>query len=167
MIDVQEVSHVVLYMQQQGITVQQLLHSNLMALDHFTIWTNKNNPCMRAGHLAVLVLMSEEKFSRNSCLNKYSEINSGYCLCMKGLLISWWPLGTINCTFIAVSSSIQGVSWGESKPLENSICSYMNCIFTRLFPALQRITSPVAQCVARRAPMQQCVRWLVRTPCSS
>ena len=29
------------------------------------------------------------------------------------------------------------------------------------------IISPVAQCVARRAPMQQCVRWLVRAPSSS
>ena len=29
------------------------------------------------------------------------------------------------------------------------------------------LLSPVAQCVARRAPMQQCVRWLVRAPSSS
>ena len=28
-------------------------------------------------------------------------------------------------------------------------------------------SSPVAQCVARRAPMQQCVWWLVRAPSSS
>ena len=29
------------------------------------------------------------------------------------------------------------------------------------------MSSPVAQCVARRAPMQQCVRWLIRAPSSS
>ena len=31
----------------------------------------------------------------------------------------------------------------------------------------RKLSSPVAQCVARRAPMQQCVRWLVRAPSSS
>ena len=29
------------------------------------------------------------------------------------------------------------------------------------------LSSPVAQCVAQRAPMQQCVWWLVRAPSSS
>ena len=32
---------------------------------------------------------------------------------------------------------------------------------------LGHVSSPVAQCVAQRAPMQQCIWWLVRAPCSS
>ena len=36
------------------------------------------------------------------------------------------------------------------------------CVLKLYYLSLS-LSSPVAQCVARRAPMQQCVWWLVRT----
>ena len=47
----------------------------------------------------------------------------------------------------------------------NSLCTTKILYF--YIPLAHRVSSPVAQCVARRAPMQQCVWWLVRAPPTS
>ena len=43
----------------------------------------------------------------------------------------------------------------------------MECQIQNICKSAYFHLSPVAQCVARRAPMQQCLRWLVRAPSSS
>ena len=56
----------------------------------------------------------------------------------------------------------------EYPNFKDQVCKLFFCLLHLLcLSSIYIASSPVAQCVAWRAPMQQCVRWLVHAPTSS